>query len=44
MKIIELTKTCQSCGKEQLVFRGDFCPECLQYWHDQWHVNWGPEK
>lgn len=44
MVIIELTKTCQVCGKTKPVFPGDDCPECLKYFADQWRVTWGIEK
>lgn len=44
MVILRLTKYCPSCGKDQPIFKGDNCHECLKYWHDQWYVQYGPKK
>jgi len=37
-KIIELKKKCPCCGIKRLVFKGDTCPECLRYFHEQWKL------
>lgn len=41
-KVIALEKICSSCGQPKPIFKGDNCPECLEYFHDQWKVTFGP--